>query len=275
MTMPVVDAHVHAWEMPSPRFPWQPLRGMRPERPAPVEHLLATMAENHVTRAVIVQPSNYGYNHDYVLDCMARHSGVFGVVALFDFRDPDAQTRLASLAQAGIGGVRLYLYHEPDLDWVDDDRMDGIVTHAGRLGMVITVFGRWDMLAPVAALARRHPGTPFVLDHLGHPDLENVQSWQAVLDLANLPNVSIKMSDFPTVSRQPFPYADLRPYVREIHAAFGAERMMWASNYPHVLRSPGYEQALTLVDTLLPSLSPFDRAQILGGTAARLWRLTG
>ena len=269
----IVDAHLHVWEMPSPRFPWNPLRGMRPAEPAPVELLLQTMQENHVHRAVIVQPSNYGYDHSYLAECLARHPGRFGAVALFDFRAADANERLATLVVQGMRGVRLYLYHEPDLSWVDDGSIDPLMERAAELGVVVIVFGRWDMLSCIGNLAGRHRGVRFVLDHLGHPEAANPETWPHVLRLADLPNVYIKVSDFPTLSRQPYPFADLFPFVRQVRSAFGATRMMWASNFPHILRQAGYGQALQLVDAALPDLSDDERGWIMGRTAAGLWAL--
>lgn len=273
MAKAIIDAHLHVWDMPSERFPWRPLRNMRPAQPAPVEQLLDIMAHNGVDKAVIVQPSNYGYDHSYILDCMARYPDRFGAVALLDVHAGDAVDRLRALAQQGIWGVRFYLYHEPDLAWLQSAATANLVDEAGALGVSITVFGRWDMLDGVAVLARDHQRTAFVLDHLGHPDVADAATWPAVLRLAELPNVHIKVSDFVTLSRRPFPFDDLFPFVRQVHAAFGAGRMMWASNFPHVLRGPGYAPSLTLVDAALPELSAYERAMIMGGTAARLWML--
>ena len=118
MKTPIVDAHLHVWEMPSERYPWHPLRNMHPAAPASVELLLETMQQHGVDKAIIVQPSNYGYDHAYVADCMARYPGRFGGVALLDFRRPDAAQEVVRLHALGFRGVRLFLYHEADLSWV-------------------------------------------------------------------------------------------------------------------------------------------------------------
>jgi L-fuconolactonase len=273
MSQPIIDAHLHVWQMPSDRYPWRPLRNMRPAAPAPVEALLETMPANGVAKAVIVQPSNYGYDHHYVRDCLATNPGRFGAVALLDFQAPDAAFRLRDLVQQGFKGMRLFLYNEPSLHWVDSTATDRVLDAAAASGAIICSFGHWDMLAPLAALARRHPDVPFVLDHLGHPDVNKPESWPVVLRMAELPNVHIKISDFPTLSRQGYPYLDLFPFVRQVHAAFGAQRMMWASNWPNVLAKAEYAPVLRLVEQALPDLPEADSESIMGGTAARLWIL--
>ena len=52
---------------------------------------------------------------------------------------------------------------------------------------------------------------------------------------------------------------------------YGAQRMLWASDFPVDSRCAGYARQLELVDHALPGLAPDERAAILGGTAARLF----
>lgn len=266
-----VDAHVHVWQMPSVAHPWQPLRNMHPSEPAPVEALLQAMDAGAVQRAVIVQPSNYGYDHSYVAACLARYPTRLAGVALLDFRAPDAAKQIVRLAGAGFGGIRLFLYHEPDLAWLSNAATGRVLRAAAGAGMVVCCFGRWNMLSALGALAQEHTSLRFVLDHLGHPDVNEPPTWQAVLGLAALPNIYIKVSDFPTLSRRAYPYADVFPFVVEALSAFGARRMMWASNWPNVLRHSDYGPLPALVDAALPGLSHVERGWLLGGTADSLW----
>jgi len=267
----VVDAHVHAWEMPSDRYPWSPLRNMRPQEPATVELLLDTIQKHGVSKAIIVQPSNYGYDHSYVVDCLARYPGRFGAVALLDFRADDAPQRLATLVGRGIRGVRLYLYGESDLSWLGDRATHRVLEKTAELNVVVCVFGRWDMMQRVDLLVHQHKMVNFVIDHLGHPDVQRQETWRPILHLADMPNVAIKVSDFPTLSRQPYPFTDVYPFVRRVYEVFTPSRMMWASNFPHILHQAGYEAALKLIDIALPNLAAIERRQIMGETAAKLW----
>jgi predicted TIM-barrel fold metal-dependent hydrolase len=260
--------------MPSQRYPWRPLRSMRPAEEASAETLLDVMAQHGVAQAIIVQPSNYGYDHAYVTDCLSRFPGRFGAVALLDFRAPDVAKTVADLRTRGFRGVRLYLYHEDDLSWVGPE-IDPAMAAIGDRNMIVTVFGPWQAMERVVGLARRYPTVRFVIDHLGHPDVGRAETWLAVLRLADLPLMHIKVSDLPHLSRQEYPYADAFPFVEAVHAAFGAQRMMWASNFPHIMRQTGYDRALRLVAAALPDVSEADRSWMMGGTASALWQLGG
>jgi predicted TIM-barrel fold metal-dependent hydrolase len=269
----VCDAHLHVWQFESERYPWSPLRNMRPDYEGTVETLLDKMERNGVSKAVIVQPSNYGYDHRYVLDCLARYPDHFAAVALLDFKANDATQRLTELVAQGFRGARLFFYGDPDVSWIDTAPTHRVLARADELGAILTVFGRWDNMDVVYRLAQEHPSLRIVVDHLGHPDVEKQETWPAVLRLADLPNVYIKVSDFATLSRRSYPYADVSPFVREVHAAFGARRMMWASNFPNSLAHLPYEQSLTLVRNALPDLPPAEMTRIMGGTVAELWDL--
>ena len=66
---------------------------------------------------------------------------------------------------------------------------------------------------------------------------------------------------------------DLAPYVRHLLACFGADRLIWGSDWP-VLRLAGdYAQWFEVAGQLLPGIAQQVRDAIFGGNAARLYRL--
>ena len=197
------------------------------------------MDTHGVAHSVIVQPSNYGYDHRYVAACLRQSAGRFGGVALLDFRASDAPQSISELHRLGFRGLRLYLYHENDLSWVGP-AIDPAMQRIADLDMIVTVFGPWHALDRVRRLAHRFPSVRFVIDHLGHPDVTLVETWMPVLQLAEQPGMFIKVSDFPTLSRQAYPFADVFPFVRRVYETFGPERMMWASNFPQSLKIAPY-----------------------------------
>ena len=264
----VVDAHLHVWDMPSDRYPWSPLRNMRPADPGTVETLLDIMDTNNVAHAVIVQPSNYGYDHRYVAACLERFGNRFGGVALLDFTESSAPDRISELFTLGFRGVRLFLYHDSDLSWVSP-AIDPAMRRIADLDMIVTVFGPWHEMDRVRRLAQRFPTVRFVIDHLGHPDVGLTHSWMPVLQLAEQPGMYIKVSDFPTLSHEAYPYADVHAFVKRVYASFGPARMMWASNFPQSLKVAPYADLMQLAKLALPDLPASDYIQIMGGTCSR------
>jgi predicted TIM-barrel fold metal-dependent hydrolase len=91
-----------------------------------------------------------------------------------------------------------------------------------------------------------------------------------VLGLARFANVYAMVSGQYAFSREPYPHRDLEPVVRAVYRAYGADRLLWASDFPWILEEPGYTAQLALADELLPDISSSERAAILGGTARKL-----
>jgi predicted TIM-barrel fold metal-dependent hydrolase len=150
----------------------------------------------------------------------------------------------------------------------------------------------WGHLRLVPAIAEAHPGLTLIIDHLGlrqppqeAPDDPPFKALPDLLALARYPNVAVKLRGMPGLSKEAFPYRDVWLRVRELVAAFGAERLLWASDISRYqgrvgwhLRPPvtgdgqhTYAQSLALYrDTEL--LSQAEKELILGGAARRLLR---
>jgi predicted TIM-barrel fold metal-dependent hydrolase len=59
--------------------------------------------------------------------------------------------------------------------------------------------------------------------------------------------------------------------------AFGPDRLLWGTGYPGAARSfyqrPTLAEELALIRQEIPFFTAEDRDKILGGNAARLWKL--
>jgi len=86
-------------------------------------------------------------------------------------------------------------------------------------------------------IAARFPRLTLILDHLGlrQPPLDDAEdppfkSLPQLLELAKFPNVTVKLCGLPSLSREAYPYKDVAPRLRAVVDAFGAKRLMWASD---------------------------------------------
>jgi len=92
-------------------------------------------------------------------------------------------------------------------------------------------------LSQLVGVVSRYPNLKLIVDHLGlrQPPLDNAEdppfkSMAQLLDLAKFPNVYVKLCGLPALSKEPYPYKDVLPQLRRIVDAFGADRLMWASD---------------------------------------------
>ena len=69
----------------------------------------------------------------------------------------------------------------------------------------------------------------------------------ALVELAQHPGVHVLLSGEYAYSSEGHPHLDLAPRTRALYDAFGAERLMRASDFPWIDRVPGYGETLGLV----------------------------
>ena len=101
----IVDSHLHVWSDSGGTYAdgKEPPSALGGETSS-AEALIALMDQNGVDASLIVQPSNYMFDHSYVMGCMAKFPGRFGCMMLLDpCLDPDeACATVRNLAAQGI-----------------------------------------------------------------------------------------------------------------------------------------------------------------------------
>jgi len=143
---------------------------------------------------------------------------------------------------------------------------------AAELGVVVSLLVEPHHLASVRRVAAAYRSTPIVIDHIGRCR-PGAPEEHDLLALAEFPNVSVKVSALPALSRQGAPFHDLQPLISRCYTAFGADHLMWGTDYPHVLDAGPYPTPVDVLQPLLSSATEAELHQIVGGNAARLYRL--
>ena len=279
--MPTIDCQVHAYERDRPERPWAgTLVG-----PAEVtgDDMVAAMDAVGVDGALLVSPfSMYRYDPSYALSVHARHPGRFGLIKPFDPGASDVGDEVSRWAVTpGVVGARIMLSDRfADGGLSADHPGLHLILDAGAandLPINVLCWGKLDLLAE---LARRHPNTQLVIDHLGlaqpfqpPPPEQPFADLPDVLALAALDNVAIKVSGACTLSHAPFPYDDIWEPLGQIFRAFGFERCLWGTDWTRAVELLTYEQgveAFRVTDQLTES----EREVLMGGSLARLYSWT-
>src|SRR5262244_723397 len=210
----IVDAQVHLWKAESPDWPWVP--GRKPQLPEPfsIEKLVPMMDEAGVDRAVIVPPSWPGDRNDYAIEAVKRYPDRFRIMGKLPIQDPKALDLLPKWKeQQGMLGVRVIFNTPQNIPWLTDGTADRFWAAAEKANLPVMCFapGRTAALGPVA---ERHPQLQLILDHMGataamvRDNTLDAAIGQTVA-LAKYPNVSVKVSASPGLSRQPYPFRDV------------------------------------------------------------------
>ena len=269
--MRIVDSHVHYWQPALPGRPWDP-KGVDLGRPWPAEQLLEEVRRAGIDQIVQVTPTVMGTDNRYGLEQAERFpEQILGVFGRFDPTGPDVAERLDAFAsRPGMLGVRLTMMGPEQRAWLTDGTLDSFIEAASEQHVPVAIYAAGEAPA-LGALGRRHPDAVLLVDHmtLRHSDPAPFEKWAELLALAAVPNLRIKVSYFPEVAHEPFPFTGMRRYAREIYETFGAGRLIWGSNFPPSQR------ACSLIESVrffreLDVIPEADKEKILSGTLLEL-----
>ncbi len=251
---PIVDAHQHFWDPRANYHPWlcdePPIpfrygdyRALR--RPYLPADYFADARPHRVVKTVYVEtewdPRDFVGEMRYV-ERLRRDTGFPTVAVAGAFLDrADAAAVLEQQAAFDfVRGIR----HKPRANRSPGDATPGGMTdpkwRAGfaalaRIGLRFDLQTPWWHLGEAAQLARDFPGTQLVLNHTGLPadrSPEGIAGWRAAMaTLARCPNAAVKISGI-GVPGQPWTVAANREIVLTTIELFGADRCMFASNFP-------------------------------------------
>lgn len=280
VSRPLLDSHLHTFDLTRHPQPWIDPVTM------PVLHRDVTVADAHlaargVTGCVVVQTLNTTAETRDLLAAAAVSDETVGVVGWVDLTAdvPAAIDRL----RAAPGGRRLvglrHLAHlEADPGWLLRPDVAVGLAAVAEAGLPFDLIVRSRQLGTAAAVADRHPELLLVLDHLGNPPLaaaaDGMADWAGdLVDLARRPQVSAKVSGLVTAGdHRQWSAAGLRPVVDTALAAFGADRLMYGSDWPLVRLADGEERWPQAYLELTTALTPAERDAVDHRTAQRTYR---
>ena len=276
------DSHVHFWDPSLRRYPWlagfPAIAGAHGPR-----ELMREAAEAPPSRIVFVQADcERASAMDEVgwVESLARQAPqVSGIVAFAPMdAGPGTMTALDSLMERPlVRGVRHLIQGEPDPGFCLSPAFVEGVRRCGELGLSFDLCVRPPQLSAVVELVRMCPGTSFVLDHAGKPDLRSnaLDPWRRHIgEIAGCPNVSCKVSglvtEAGTAALDPGRFAATISHLLD---TFGPSRLLFGSDWPVVKLASPYPTWLKMARALLAHLSGADQTAVFSGNAARVYRL--
>jgi L-fuconolactonase len=275
----MIDSHHHLWKYTDKEYGWIP-----PGSPIVGDFILpeleAALSAAGVDGTVAVQARQTLEESDWLLSLADQSDLIAGVVGWVPLIDENVGATLARLAaHPKFKSVRHVLQGEPDGYFTRDD------FHRG-LSLLPDLDLRYDLLLfqrqlPAAIrLVDRQPDLGIVVDHLAKPEIRKGKidpAWKAgMAELARRDNVlGVKVSGMVTEALDPgIDEATLRAYFEETLALFGADRLLYGSDWPVcLLRIDSYQEWAEMVRGFVSNLSAGEQAAILHDNAARIYGL--
>ena len=270
---PIVDCHIHCFDgRASTRFPYSAHAPYRPEKALPPEQALACMDGANVDFGVFVHPETYQEDHRWFDHCLdvanAKKLRWKGTCLLFAER-PGWKDELSRLAKRGnLAAFRVHAYVPERLPPFGPG-LRALWKAGADLGLMAQIHFEPHYAAGFAPLIEEFGKTPVIIDNLGRPLLATTEEWKAVLAWAKFPHVYMKLSALPNPDE--YPFRPVQPFVDQILAAFGPERVIWGGAFGASSTPASYAAGREAIRSHFAHLPATTQAAILGGTAARLF----
>jgi L-fuconolactonase len=280
----ILDSHLHIWDPGRAEYAWLGPEIAAVNRSIGFPEIAPTLAELGVDGVVLVQAADNAEDTALMLEAAEAHDEIVGVVAWAPLDDPRAlEGRLEELtAMPVVRGVR-NLFHARPREWAVSPAVDqGLALLEAADLPVDFVTSSPDALAELPEIGRRHPGLRIVIDHLGKPPIgggaDERSTWRELLAAAAAnPLTHAKVSGLYAAVGELDSWTEdaIRPFVRDALELFGAERLMYGGDWPISLLAGGYRRSWDAISSIADTLTPSERAALLGGTAERFYRLPG
>jgi L-fuconolactonase len=282
MELSFIDTHVHFWDRTQIPYPWLDAFPAIAGRHTPAE-LHAEAGGRFPQRILFVQADcdrAHAFEEVVATEALAANEPAIAGIVAFAWMDRGAETIAALDRLRGrplLRGVRHLIQGEADPDFCRRPEFIAGVRAAGERGLSFDICVKHHELAPVVGMVGACPGTRFILDHGGKPDIRGrrLDPWRAEISaLARQPHVACKLSGLVTeADPAAWTIDDLRPYVEHLIDSFGPARLMFGGDWPVVKLASSYTRWLDAALTLLAPLPAAEQAAVMSGNAQRIYRL--
>mgnify|MGYP001232589498 CR=1 FL=1 len=278
-----IDAHQHYWQPLRGDYDWMPQDNLILNRHYCPSDLRQSLEKHNIDGTVLVQAAATIQETEYMLGLADATPSIKGVVGWINFENPND---LVTLERFSVNpkflGVRPMIQDIPDINWMLREDVQWAFNAIIDLDITFDALGFPMHLPNFLKLAARYPEMRTVYNHCMKPQIYDQRSgkdafsqWATdISQLADETQGCCKFSGLVTEAGDVWTIEDLRPFAEHVLSAFGANRIMWGSDWPVCRLQSEYGDWHNIAQDLTQDLSKTDHAQIFGGTAARFYRLS-
>ena len=265
-----MDAHTHVVSSDCETYPLSPAAlpgNWYLQSPCSAEGLLAEMDASGVDRAVLVQPLGaYSFDNRYAAVSASAHPDRFTAACCVDPRgDSPAETLRGWLDRSGVGGVRFFALSQ-QRSWLSDPATFVLWEQAIASGVPVIVTVHESQFDELASVLERFGDAVVSLDHCGFCDAAEPEP---LLALARFDNLCLKVTTN-VIDAAVAVEGTARRFVGRLAGAFGAERLVWGSDFCQTHNRP-YKELVRAGAEAFSDLSGAQQDACLGGNARRVW----
>jgi L-fuconolactonase len=276
--MTKIDAHQHFWKFDPVRDSWIGDNMSVIQRDFMPDDLKPILDKQGIGGCVAVQADQSEAETEFLLDLAGKHDFIKGVVGWVDFKAADAGKLIERYSKFNkLKGFRHVLQGETDRALMLNPQFMNGIRALKRHDLTYDILIFPDQLGYTHQFVKNFSGTRFVIDHISKPDIKNknMDKWEmGIRAIARHENVWCKISGMVTEADwYSWILSDFKPYLDVVFEAFGANRVMFGSDWPVCNVAGGYQQMLSVVKNYTAKLSEDEQARFWGLNAAEFYKL--
>lgn len=273
-----IDSHQHFWKYNEVRDSWITADMAVLRDDFLPQQLKPILQQHQFDGCVVVQSDQTPEENLFQLGHAREHAFVKGVVGWVDLQAANITGQLEELSTyEQLKGFRHILQGEADPELMLKPAFMNGISQLRQFGFTYDILIFPHQLKYAAELVGKFPDQQFVLDHIAKPAIKagTIADWEPDIRLlAKHENVSCKVSGMVTEADwKHWTPNDFNPYLDVVFEAFGANRVMYGSDWPVCLLAADYEEVLSLLENYTAQLSTNEQELFWGGNATHFYKL--
>ena len=276
--MPRIDAHQHFWKFDAIRDNWITDEMSLLRKDFLPQDLKPLLTENSFDGCITIQSDQSENENIFQLTNAEEYDFIKGIVGWVNLRAGDIKEKLSYKTQfKKLKGFRHILQGEKQRDlMLQADFLNGIGA-LQEFNYTYDILIYPDQLRFIKEFVAQFPEQKFVVDHLAKPYIKDgkIDEWKKEMeDVAEFENVFCKISGYVTEADwHNWKPEDFWSYFDVVVNAFGADRIMFGSDWPVCLLGGNYNEILHVATTYFSAFTKNEQDKFFGNNAIKFYNL--
>ena len=276
--MPRIDAHQHFWQYDATRDSWITEEMAVIQQDFLPEDLRPLLQQNDFDGSVVVQSDQSEIENEFHLMNADEFDFIRGIVGWVDLQSKNIEERLDYYSSfKKMKGFRHVLQGKQDRALMLKPAFKNGIKKLRKYGFTYDLLIYPDQLEYVIDLVAAFPDQKFVIDHIAKPNIKDgeITEWENKMRaLGRFDNLYCKISGMVTEANwKGWKPENFAPYMDVVVQSFGANRVMFGSDWPVCLVAASYEEVIEIVAGYFAAFSEDERERFFGLNATEFYNL--
>lgn len=256
---PIIDTHIHVWDLEKATYPWLDNDTSILRRTYTIAELETERIEAGVVKGVLVQAAGNFEDTDGMLRVAKETGWIAGVVGWLPLQQPEAVHKAYAEKYSKdryFKGVRHQIHDEVDAEWLLQPAVLDSLKMLAEHDLPYDLVGIHPAhIRTALRVAEKVPKLRMVFDHLNQPPIQSKEQfgeWGALMkEAAQHENFHAKISGLGTTAGKEWSARGIQPYVEHVITLFGEDRCFCGGDWPVALLADNYAETWNIYREVL------------------------